>query len=73
MVQGKPGFQQVELREGPRVIQHRQALSRGAAGLPAVGIGMGMPGYQIPAECRDRVETWTLVAVTQLVVLGRPC
>jgi aminopeptidase YwaD len=39
-----------------------------AAGLPAVGIGMGMPGYQTPAETPDRVETETLVAATRLVV-----
>jgi aminopeptidase YwaD len=39
-----------------------------AAGLPAIGIGMGMPGYQTPAETADRVETDTLVAATRLVI-----
>ncbi|SEB47012.1 Peptidase family M28 [Amycolatopsis tolypomycina] len=39
-----------------------------AAGLPAAGIGMGIPGYQTPAETADRVETHTLVAATRLVV-----
>ena len=39
-----------------------------AAGLPAVGIGMGMPGYQTPAETVDRVDTDTLVAATWLIV-----
>ncbi len=39
-----------------------------AAGLPAIGIGMGIPGYQTPAETPDRVEPATLSAATQLVV-----
>jgi hypothetical protein len=39
-----------------------------AAGLPAVGIGMGMPGYQTPAETPDRVRSETLVAAARLVV-----
>ncbi len=39
-----------------------------AAGLPAIGIGMGMPGYQTPAETPDRVETSTLVEATWLTV-----
>ena len=38
-----------------------------AAGLPAVGIGMGMPGYQTPEETPDRVEDATLVAAAALV------
>ncbi|GAB3922768.1 hypothetical protein GCM10029976_012030 [Kribbella albertanoniae] len=38
-----------------------------AAGLPAIGIGMGMPGYQTTAETPDRVEARTLVAATNLV------
>lgn len=39
-----------------------------AAGLPAVGVGMGMPGYQTPAETSDRVQATTLLAATRLVV-----
>ncbi len=38
-----------------------------AAGLPAIGIGMGMPGYQTTAETPDRVEARTLLAATNLV------
>jgi hypothetical protein len=38
-----------------------------AAGLAAVGIGMGMPGYQTPAETADRVEDSTLLAAVALV------
>jgi len=36
-------------------------------GLAAIGIGMGMPGYQTPAETPDRVEAETLVAAADLV------
>lgn len=39
-----------------------------AAGLPAVGIGMGMPGYQTPAETPDRVQPETLLAAARLIV-----
>ena len=39
-----------------------------AAGLAAVGIGMGMPGYQTPAETADRVEEATLDRAARLVV-----
>ena len=39
-----------------------------AAGLAAIGIGMGMPGYQTPAETPDRVESDTLVAAARLLV-----
>jgi aminopeptidase YwaD len=38
-----------------------------AAGLPAVGIGMGMPGYQTPAEAPDRVDDATLTAAATLL------
>ena len=38
-----------------------------AAGHPAVGIGMGMPGYQTPAETPDRVEPATLLAAARLI------
>jgi hypothetical protein len=39
-----------------------------AAGLPAVGVGMGMPGYQTPAETVDRVDPATLLAAARLVI-----
>lgn len=39
-----------------------------AAGLPAVGIGMGLPGYQTPAETPDRVRPHTLLAAVRLIV-----
>jgi aminopeptidase YwaD len=39
-----------------------------SAGLPAVGIGLGMPGYQTPAETADRVDAATLIAATLIVV-----
>ncbi|MFL1378503.1 MULTISPECIES: M28 family peptidase [unclassified Nocardiopsis] len=39
-----------------------------AAGHAAVGIGMGMPGYQTPLETPDRVETATLVAAAELLI-----
>lgn len=38
-----------------------------ALGLPVVGIGMGMPGYQTPLETPDRVEDETLLAAAGLV------
>ncbi|MEU8413798.1 hypothetical protein AB0C24_13485 [Amycolatopsis japonica] len=55
----------VPLRAGAMPSDNRRYA---AAGLPAIGIGMGMPGYQTPAETADRVETTTLVAATRLVV-----
>ncbi len=39
-----------------------------AAGHAAVGIGMGMPGYQTPAETPDRVDPATLTAAARLIV-----
>jgi aminopeptidase YwaD len=51
----------VPLRAGAMASDNR----RYAAGLPAVGIWMGMPGYQTPAETPDRVEAETLVAATR--------
>ncbi|WP_245571074.1 M28 family peptidase [Catelliglobosispora koreensis] len=39
-----------------------------AAGLPTVGIGMGMPGYQTPAETPDRVQPEVLVAAVRLLL-----
>ena len=55
----------VPLRAGSMASDNRRYA---AAGLPAIGIGMGMPGYQTPAETADRVETDTLRAATRLVV-----
>jgi aminopeptidase YwaD len=39
-----------------------------AAGLAAVGIGMGLPGYQTPAETPDRVSPDTLDRASRLVI-----
>ncbi|MBX6750410.1 MAG: M28 family peptidase [Micromonosporaceae bacterium] len=39
-----------------------------AAGLAAVGIGMGMPGYQTPAETPDRVSPETLDLAARLII-----
>ncbi|MFG2075075.1 hypothetical protein [Nonomuraea maritima] len=39
-----------------------------AAGLAAIGIGMGMPGYQTPAETPERVQADTLLAAARLLV-----
>lgn len=55
----------VPLRAGTMASDNRRYA---AAGLAAVGIGMGMPGYQTPAEAPDRVETDTLISATRLVV-----
>lgn len=55
----------VPLRAGAMPSDNRRYAS---AGLPAIGIGMGMPGYQTPAETADRVDTGTLVAAARLVV-----
>jgi len=54
----------VPLRAGAMASDNRRYA---AAGLPAIGIGMGMPGYQTPAETPDRVEGGTLLAATNLV------
>nr|WP_238351440.1 M28 family peptidase [Kribbella shirazensis] len=55
----------VPLRAGAMASDNRRYA---AAGLPAIGIGMGMPGYQTTAETPDRVEARTLLAAAQLVV-----
>jgi aminopeptidase YwaD len=55
----------VPLRAGAMASDNRRYA---AAGLPAIGIGMGMPGYQTPAETADRVGTDTLTAATRLIV-----
>ncbi|MEV4060390.1 M28 family metallopeptidase [Nonomuraea dietziae] len=54
----------VPLRAGAMASDNRRYA---AAGLAAIGIGMGMPGYQTPAETPDRVEAGTLLAAAQLV------
>ncbi|WP_219509246.1 M28 family metallopeptidase [Nonomuraea ceibae] len=53
------------LRAGAMASDNRRYA---AAGLPAVGIGMGMPGYQTPAETPDRVRNDTLLAAARLLV-----
>ena len=55
----------VPLRAGAMASDNRRYA---AAGLPAIGIGMGIPGYQTPAETPDRVNPTTLIAATRLVV-----
>jgi hypothetical protein len=55
----------VPLRAGAMPSDNRRYA---AAGLAAIGIGMGMPGYQTPAETPDRVDDSTLLAATNLVV-----
>lgn len=54
----------VPLRAGAMPSDNRRYA---AAGLPAIGIGMGIPGYQTPAETPDRVDPGTLAAATRLV------
>ena len=54
----------VPLRAGAMASDNRRYA---AAGLPAIGIGMGMPGYHTPAETPDRVEARTLLAAANLV------
>ncbi|PZG16909.1 aminopeptidase [Nonomuraea aridisoli] len=55
----------VPLRAGAMASDNRRYA---AAGLAAVGIGMGMPGYQTPAETPDRVQADTLLAAARLLV-----
>ncbi|WP_239090078.1 M28 family metallopeptidase [Sphaerimonospora thailandensis] len=55
----------VPLRAGAMASDNRRYA---AAGLAAIGIGMGMPGYQTPAETPERVEADTLMAAARLVV-----
>ncbi|MEU4512425.1 M28 family peptidase [Nonomuraea wenchangensis] len=55
----------VPLRAGAMASDNRRYA---AAGLAAIGIGMGMPGYQTPAESADRVQPDTLVAAARLLV-----
>ena len=55
----------VPLRAGAMASDNRRYA---AAGHPAIGIGMGIPGYQTPAETPDRVDPDTLVAAARLLV-----
>lgn len=55
----------VPLRAGAMASDNRRYA---AAGLAAIGIGMGMPGYQTPAETPARVEAATLLAAARLLV-----
>ncbi|MEV0590348.1 M28 family metallopeptidase [Nonomuraea cavernae] len=55
---------EVPLRAGAMASDNRRYA---AHGLAAIGIGMGMPGYQTPAETPDRVEPATLVAAARLL------
>ncbi|WP_242675654.1 M28 family peptidase [Streptosporangium minutum] len=55
----------VPLRAGAMASDNRRYA---AAGLAAIGIGMGMPGYQTPAETPERVEPDTLLAAARLLV-----
>ena len=55
----------VPLRAGAMASDNRRYA---AAGLPAIGIGMGIPGYQTPAETTDRVDPTTLRTGTRLIV-----
>ncbi|MEW1685862.1 M28 family peptidase [Streptomyces sp. NPDC093594] len=54
----------VPLRAGPMPSDNRRY---GAAGHAAIGIGMGLPGYQTPAETPDRVNADTLLAAVGLI------
>ncbi len=55
----------VPLRAGAMASDNRRYA---AAGHAAIGVGMGMPGYQTPAETPDRVESDTLAAAARLLV-----
>ncbi|MEU0486080.1 M28 family peptidase, partial [Streptosporangium sp. NPDC006013] len=55
----------VPLRAGVMASDNRRYA---AAGLAAIGVGMGMPGYQTPAETPERVEPDTLLAAARLLV-----
>ncbi|WP_405149068.1 M28 family metallopeptidase [Sphaerisporangium sp. NBC_01403] len=54
----------VPLRAGAMAPDNRRYA---AAGPAAIGVGMGMPGYQTRAETADRVEPGTLVAAAHLL------
>lgn len=54
----------VALRGGQVASDNRQYA---AAGLAAVGIGAGMPGYHTEHDATEKVESSTLVAIAELV------
>ncbi|MGW4667203.1 M28 family peptidase [Streptosporangium sandarakinum] len=55
----------VPLRAGAMASDNRRYA---AVGLASIGVGMGMPGYQTPAETPDRVQPNTLMAAARLLV-----
>ncbi|SPL98831.1 Aminopeptidase Y (Arg, Lys, Leu preference) [[Actinomadura] parvosata subsp. kistnae] len=55
----------VPLKAGAMASDNRRYA---AAGLAAIGVGMGMPGYQTPAETPDRVQPDTLLTAARLLV-----
>ncbi|QFY09336.1 M28 family peptidase [Nonomuraea phyllanthi] len=55
----------VPLKAGAMASDNRRYA---AAGLASIGVGMGMPGYQTPAETPDRVQPDTLLAAARLLV-----
>ena len=55
----------VPLAAGPVASDNRRYA---AAGLPAVGIGLGVPGYHTPADTPDRVDRAALRAAASLLV-----
>lgn len=55
----------VPLRAAPMPSDNRRYA---AAGLAAIGIGMGIPGYQTPDETPDQVDPATLDAAVRLIV-----
>ncbi|MGP3935535.1 M28 family peptidase [Nonomuraea sp. KM88] len=56
----------VPLKAGAMASDNRRYA---AAGLASIGVGMGMPGYQTPAETPDRVQPDTLMAAARLLVV----
>ncbi|HEY2671681.1 MAG TPA: M28 family peptidase [Rugosimonospora sp.] len=55
----------VPLRAGAMASDNRRYA---AAGLAAVGVGAGMPGYHTPADTPDRVDAHTLTTMARLVL-----
>jgi Peptidase family M28 len=53
------------LTAGPVASDNRRY---GAAGIAAVGIGAGLPGYHSPADTPERVQPHTMTAITRLVL-----
>ncbi len=55
----------ISLSAGPMASDNRRYA---AAGLAAIGLGAGMPGYHTPADTPDRVEADTLTTMARLVL-----